>query len=62
MSAAPRKRRRYRRESWNSLAAFMSREKSLLAEERPSSPRAKPTLARLAWLNREPDKAKENAR
>jgi hypothetical protein len=55
MSTVPRKRRRYRPESLASLAAFMSREKSVLAE-RPATPRTKPSLAKLHFLDR-PDTA-----
>jgi hypothetical protein len=54
MNAAPSKRR-YRRESWWSLAANKSREYRKLAD-RPATPRTKPSLAKLRFLDR-PDTA-----
>jgi hypothetical protein len=61
MSTTSRKRRQYDKGSWNSLAAFQSREHRLLIERRPDSPRTKPSLARLAWGDREPEQDEETA-
>jgi hypothetical protein len=58
VSSAPRKRRRHiSAETWSAVAAFMSRERSRLAEVAPNSVRIRPPLARVVWLEREPSMA-----
>ena len=57
VNRALRKRRHIGPETWSAVAAFMSRERSLLAEVVPNSVRIRPSLVRIAWLDREPGMA-----
>ena len=40
-------------QTWASVAAFCSRERTLLEERAPRSPRIRPTLPKLQWLSSE---------
>jgi hypothetical protein len=48
------RRPRVRPETWASIAAAISRQHSILAETEPTSPRIRPSLQRIAWLDRKP--------
>jgi hypothetical protein len=53
-ASAHRKRRRISPDTWASIAAAISRQHATLKEDRPDSPRISPSLARVAWLERDP--------
>jgi hypothetical protein len=61
----PARQRRHRPISiatWSAIAAAISRERGFLEELEPHSPRIRPTLALVVWLNREPGMAAETRR
>jgi hypothetical protein len=53
----PLRRRLISRNTWASISAFTSRERTILTETAPASPRIKTTLARVQWMEREPSTA-----
>jgi len=57
VNRALHKRRHISAATWSAVAAFMSRERSRLAEVAPNSVRIRPSLARITWLDREPGMA-----
>lgn len=50
LGANAKRRRRIRPETWSSINAAIVRERATLAAVAPNSPRIRPTLQRLRWL------------
>jgi hypothetical protein len=48
--------------TWSAVGAFISRERSCLMETAPDSPRIRPTLPRLHWMEPEPGMARTETR
>ena len=55
--ARKRRRRNPGPATWSSIGAFCAREKFFLALLNPTSPRIRPTTARVRWLERHPGMA-----
>jgi hypothetical protein len=63
VSAAPVNTvRRAAQYAWQSYGGALAREYACLAEVEPNSPRIRPTLAPVAWLDREPSGVTEMRR